>query len=135
MHCFAVEETLSSGFVLDVHVIVCLAWLKKTSRDVENRDQRHVEDLQAWFDIKDPKTSLTQKKWSHFLHNILRRTIWWSSRLVVSIVSKFNLWESGSRKSKNSKMAQNNNKTKSMFRPLKLKSHEEYLIYKTYFVK
>ena len=62
MHCFAVEETLSSGFVLDVHVIVCLAWLKKTSRDVENRDQRHVEDLQAWFDIKDPKTSLTQKK-------------------------------------------------------------------------
>ena len=62
MHCFAVEETLSSGFVLDVHVIVCLAWLKKTSRDVENRDQRHVEDLQAWFDIKDPKkTSLTQK--------------------------------------------------------------------------
>ena len=47
MHCFAVEETLSSGFVLDVHVIVCLAWLKKTSRDVENRDQRHVKDLQA----------------------------------------------------------------------------------------
>lgn len=35
MHCFAVEETLSSGFVFllaAVHVIVCLAWLKKTAR-------------------------------------------------------------------------------------------------------
>ena len=39
----------------------------------------------------------------------------------------------GLRKLKNSKMPQNDNK--SNFRNLKLKSHEKYLIYRTYFVK
>ena len=52
-----------------------------------------------------------------------------NSRLLVSILLKINSKKSGSRKSKNSKML-----TKCNFRNLKLKSHEEYLIYRTYFI-
>ena len=51
MHCFAVEETLSSGFVLDVHVIVCLAWLKK------HRETWRIEIKDMWKTFRHDLTS------------------------------------------------------------------------------
>ena len=56
-----------------------------------------------------PNKREVPKKYSR-LSNKRTASIKANSRLLVSILPKINQWKSGSRKSKNFKMAQNNNK-------------------------